>query len=74
MLLAVKYCAICAGNSRMLTAKMIGITPAWSTLQRQERGPTRYSADLGRAGVPDRDASLAFLDVDHAGDDACWRA
>ena len=27
----VKYCAIWLGNSRMLTAKMIGMTPAWLT-------------------------------------------
>ncbi len=26
-----KYAAICAGKSRMLTAKMIGMTPAWFT-------------------------------------------
>src|SRR5918996_30154 len=32
MSLAVKYAAIWAGNSRMLTAKMIGITPAIVTL------------------------------------------
>ncbi len=32
MSLAVKYVAICAGKSRMLTAKMIGITPAIVTL------------------------------------------
>ena len=27
----VKYDAICCGNSRMLIAKMIGMTPAWLT-------------------------------------------
>ncbi len=33
MSLAVKYWAICAGNSRMLMAKMIGITPAIVTFR-----------------------------------------
>jgi len=38
----VKYPAIWAGNSRMLTAKMIGITPAWLTRSGRNVWPPWY--------------------------------
>ena len=38
----VKYWAICDGNSRMLTAKMIGITPAWLTRSGRNVEPPWY--------------------------------
>ena len=38
----VKYWAICDGNSRMLTAKMIGMTPAWFTRSGRNVEPPWY--------------------------------
>src|SRR4026207_1454457 len=92
----VKYEAICCGNSRMLIAKMIGMTPAWLTrsgrnvwppwyIRRprtrlggwrggRRRAPPRYTvhpapaAAAAAAGVLDRDAALALLDIDEHGD------
>src|SRR6186713_257629 len=37
-----KYEAICDGKSRMLTAKMIGITPAWLTRSGRKVWPPWY--------------------------------
>ena len=37
-----KYEAICDGNSRMLIAKMIGITPAWLTRSGRNVWPPWY--------------------------------
>ena len=38
----VKYEAICSGKSRMLIAKMIGITPAWLTRSGRNVWPPWY--------------------------------
>ena len=38
----VKYDASCCGNSRMLIAKMIGITPAWLTRSGRNVWPPEY--------------------------------
>ena len=38
----VKYDAICCGKSRMLIAKMIGMTPAWLTRSGRNVWPPEY--------------------------------
>ena len=58
------------GNISRLLAKMIGMTPAWLTLQRQVLAGAAVDAPaadvLGRLR---RDAPLALGDGDHADDD-----